>query len=217
MKGLLMKDLKLIKVQKNGVMLIFAVAVLMILRTENYTFAIGYMTFIGALFALTTISYDEENNGNAFLFSLPISRNGYVMEKYVLGLLLGGFCWLFGTLLTTVAVTMKDAALLPDLFGMALLMLPFLFGLLAVMFPFQLKFGGERGRIAIMAAIGGLCLVGVAIGKAAAMFHIDLMALFRHLMEMSQGAVTALTLGVGLVVLFISYRISMAIMNRKEF
>lgn len=217
MKGLLLKDLKLLKVQRTALLLIFVVASLMILRTENYAFGIGYMTFIGALFPITTISCDEENNGNTFLFCLPVSRKGYVMEKYVFGLLFGGGCWLLGTLLTVGAVLTKDAEKLGDLPGLAALLLPILFVFLAVMLPFQLKFGGERGRIAIIIAIGGVCLMGVGVERLAGMFHIDLLSVLKHLLEMGRGVITVLAFVVGLAILYISYRISVLIMNRKEF
>lgn len=217
MKGLLIKDLKLIKMQRNVLLVIIVVASLMILRTENYAFGIGYMTFIGALFTLSTINCDEEDNGTAFLFALPISRKRYVMEKYMFGLLFGGGCWLIGTLLAVASVLTKDVAVLWELPGLAVLVLPILFVLLAVMIPFQLKFGGERGRIAIIAAIGGVCLVGVGVERLARMFHIELLSVLKHLLEMGRGVITALALGVGLMVLYISYRISVSIMNRKEF
>ena len=90
MKGLMIKDLKLMKAQKNFFLLILAVAVGMILFSEDVTFGLGFLTFVVSLFTLSTISYDEFDNGNAFLFSLPITRQTYVFEKYSLSLLLGG-------------------------------------------------------------------------------------------------------------------------------
>lgn len=217
MKGLLIKDLKLIIMQRNVLLVIIVVASLMILRTENYAFGIGYMTFIGALFTLSTISCDEEDNGSAFLFALPISRKRYVMEKYVFGLLFGGGCWLIGTLLAVASVLTKDVAMLWKLPGLAVLVLPILFAFLAVIIPFQLKFGGDRGRIAIIIAIGGVCLVGVGVERLARMFHIELLSVLKRLLEMGRGVITVLALGVGLAVLYISYRISVSIMNKKEF
>lgn len=212
-----MKDLKLIWVQKGVLILILAMEAFLIIRSDNQVFAIGYMTFIGALFALSTISYDEADNGNTFLFTLPISRKGYVAEKYLFGLLLGGCFWLIGVLFAGVSILTKGGLQFRDLFGMAFMLLPVLFGLLALMFPFQLKFGGEKGRIAIIAAIGMVCIVGVGIEKLARMFHIDLASIFLHMEGMSMGTLSAIVIGIGLVLLYISYQISVAIMNKKEF
>ena len=90
MKGLLIKDFKLLQGQKNFFITIIAIAGIMAIFMEDASFIIGYMTFVGSLFTLSTISYDEFDNGNAFLFSLPITRKDYILEKYGFGLIVGG-------------------------------------------------------------------------------------------------------------------------------
>ena len=74
MKGLLIKDFKLLKGQKNFFMPITAISIIMIIVSPGTSFPIGFLGFVGALFSLSSISYDEFDNGNAFLFSLPITR-----------------------------------------------------------------------------------------------------------------------------------------------
>ena len=54
------------------------------------TFVVSYFTMIASMFVLSTISYDEYDNGYAFLFSMPFSRTSYVKEKYVFSILVGG-------------------------------------------------------------------------------------------------------------------------------
>ena len=103
MKGMLVKDFKLMKGQRNFFAVIAAMAVGMAIFMEEPSFIIGYMTFAGSLFTLSTISYDEFDNGNAFLFSLPISRKGYTVEKYQFGLIAGGVSWLFATVAAGIA------------------------------------------------------------------------------------------------------------------
>ena len=73
MKGLLIKDFKLLKGQKNFFMAITAISIIMIIVSPGTSFPIGFLGFVGALFSLSSISYDEFDNGNAFLFSLPIT------------------------------------------------------------------------------------------------------------------------------------------------
>ena len=53
----------------------------MIIVSPGTSFPIGFLGFVGALFSLSSISYDEFDNGNAFLFSLPITRKDYVLDK----------------------------------------------------------------------------------------------------------------------------------------
>ncbi len=81
MKGLLIKDFKLMKGQKNFFLAIVAIALAMITLSPGTSFAIGFLGFVGSLFSLSSISYDEFDNGNAFLFSLPITRKEYVFRK----------------------------------------------------------------------------------------------------------------------------------------
>ena len=102
MKGLLIKDFKLLQGQKNFFITIIAIAGIMAIFMEDASFIIGYMTFVGSLFTLSTISYDEFDNGNAFLFSLPITRKDYILEKYGFGLIVGGISWLFAIIVTVV-------------------------------------------------------------------------------------------------------------------
>ena len=90
--------------QKNFFLSIIAIAVVLTVFVKNPSFIIGYLTFIGSVFTLSTISYDEFDNGNAFLFSLPITRKLYALEKYVFGFLTGAcsclisliLCMIFG-------------------------------------------------------------------------------------------------------------------------
>lgn len=96
------------------------------------------------MFTLSTISYDEFDNGNAFLFSLPVSRSGYVVEKYCLALLLGGGAWIFATVLAMGAVIIRKIMPAGDLVVIALFILPVMLMMQAVMLPIQLKFVERR-------------------------------------------------------------------------
>ena len=50
MKGLLIKDFKLLQGQKNFFITIIAIAGIMAIFMEDASFIIGYMTFVGSLF-----------------------------------------------------------------------------------------------------------------------------------------------------------------------
>lgn len=41
------------------------------------------MTMFRAMIAVGTLSYDETDNGLAFLMTLPVDRKTYVREKYL--------------------------------------------------------------------------------------------------------------------------------------
>ena len=94
MKGLFVKDIELMKQQKQFFILVIVMGVILNLAgSGSVSFAIGYFTFVTAIFAITTISYDEFDNGLAFLMTLPVTRKQYVAEKYLLGAGLTAVAW----------------------------------------------------------------------------------------------------------------------------
>ena len=94
MKGLLIKDFRLLKNQKNFFILVFVMAVFLTItggdESSPATFVLPYVGFVCSFFVLSTISYDEYDNGNAFLFTLPFDRKIYALEKYIFGIVTGG-------------------------------------------------------------------------------------------------------------------------------
>ena len=144
MKGLLIKDLRLMVKQQKIFSSVVFIAVLLAVVTGNTFFIISYMTFVASLFTLTSISYDEFDNGNAFLFSLPITRRMYVKEKYGVAMLLGGGLWVVSTVFAVAVGEMKKTVPMGDTLIAACGILPIMLVMLAVMLPVQLKYGGER-------------------------------------------------------------------------
>lgn len=188
MKGLFVKDLKLMMLQKNFLLLILAIVIGMMIFTDDVIFPLGFLSFIVSLFTVSTISYDDFDNGNAFLFTLPITRNHYVSEKYFLGLLLGCMAWVLATVLGIITTVLKDTLPITDLVQSSLMILPIMIVVQAIMLPFQLKFGGDKGRIAMIGAFGGLAVITLVIVKGAeAIFNIDLVSLLDNMPTVSMG------------------------------
>ena len=217
MKGMLVKDFKLMKGQRNFFAVIAAIAIGMSIFMDEPSFTIGYMTFVGSLFTLSTISYDEFDHGNVFLFSLPVSRKGYTVEKYGFGLIAGGVSWLFATAAAGIAGVLKNTVMIKDTVMIALLVLPVLMILLAIMLPFQFRFGGEKGRIAMIGAVGLMFAAAFAAARVAGVFHVDLVSVWNRLLAVSMGKFLAGIFGTAIAGLLLSLKISIAIMNKKEF
>ena len=209
MKGVLIKDFRLMKVQKSFFLLIAVIGVWGTLLSENVTSAIGFLTFVMSLFSVSSISYDEFDNGNAFLFSLPI--------KYCFGLILGLGAWTVFTLLALVSNGFRRILPTGELMISAAMILPMFLVILAVMLPIQLRFGGEKGRIALIAALGILILLGLAVVKIAKGMGIDLAGLLDALPIISVGVLLAGVLVAAVLLLLLSVWISLGIIKRKEF
>lgn len=217
MKGLLIKDFKLMKGQKSFFMVIIAISLIMTIASPGTSFTIGFLGFVGSLFTLSSISYDEFDNGNAFLFSLPITRKDYVLEKYVFGLITGLVSLFFGTMISLIAVVAINTGDINELFMTACALLPTILLILAIMIPFQLKFGGEKGRIAILGVMGFIFVIGLLFMKITEFMGINLYTLVKNFPQISTQSYILLFLLLSSIILTISFIISLAIMKKKEF
>ena len=217
MKGLLIKDFRLLGVQKNFFFVILVVAVGISIISEDSLFMVGFLSLVMSLFTLSTISYDEFDNGNAFLFTLPISRGGYAVEKYCFGLLLGGGTWILAMLAAFMISGFKGTISVPNSLISGLAILPVMLLMQAVMIPFQLKYGGEKGRIAMIGTFGALGVIGIIMVKGAkSLFNIDLINVFNTLSTLNMSVLILIALIFALICLFVSLKVSITIMKCKE-
>ena len=218
MKGLLIKDFMLLKNQKSFFIIIVAAAIGLSTLMENSSFIIGYIAVIGSLFTLSTIRYDEFDNGNAFLYTLPITRKDYVYEKYEFGLFTSGISLLAATVIAMIADLIKHSVVLTDTIVTALLTLPVSIILISFMLPFHLKFEGEKSKYASIGAIGLIYVICFAFVKIAELFDIDLITTFNQFFTMrTMGTLIALAFGIGIIICLISIKISINIIHKKDF
>lgn len=219
MKGLLIKDFKLMLNQKN-----FFILIVLILGATacfldfDYYFLIGYFMFICSLFTISTISYDEFDNGNAFLFTLPFSRSRYVEEKYCFGILAGTCSWFLSFVITTIIQMINsNNFIFSDWMLSTLVMLPIMLVMLAILIPFQLKYGSENGRIAIIIFLGGGFVVCYLLANLLAQSQINFNALISFINNVDPLIILLIIFAICLAILFVSMKISKRIVLKKEF
>lgn len=217
MKGLLIKDFRLMRGQRTFFLAIIAISILTAVTSSNTLFAISFLGFVCPMFVLSSISYDEFDNGNAFLFSLPITRKGYVFEKYIFGLILSISALIFSTAVCLIISVIKNTVSINEIFITALTVFPAELLILSLMLPFQLKFGAEKGRIAIIAVLGGVSVIGVLLAKAAEAMNINLYELLNAIAKLGMQTFFLLYLLISFIILIISCRISIKVINKKEF
>lgn len=217
MKGLLIKDFSLMKGQTRFFIIIVVIAIAIGAFYNNLSFMIGYLPFVISLFTLPTISYDEFDNGNAFLFTLPINRKIYIHEKYCLVFLLGGSSLVLATLLAIIFEITRNIASIPEILITAITILPIMLIIQSVMIPIQLKFGAEKGRIVIIGVSGFLFILGIVIIKTTEHLGLDIRTYIDNLPMLSMTWFIVSSIAFAILMLFISMKISIAIMNKKEF
>lgn len=220
MKGLWIKDLKLMMVQKKSLFVILLVAVGILLFSEDETFPIGYISFLISISAVSTISYDEFDNGNTFLFTLPVSRKGYTLEKYLFSIIVGILAVICAVFLITI-VTMQKGTFgirLEDILITAAINIPILFLFEAIILPFKLKYEAEKGRIAMIAAIGAIVVILIFLQKTIfELLGMDILNQMINQLAFNETKTWITIYATAIIIWFISLKISEKIMINKEF
>lgn len=215
MRGLFEKDFRLLSQNRQTLVLFLMMAGFLGL-TQNGTFVLGYLSFMFSILLTSTISYDEMDQGFEFLMTLPVTPKTYVKEKY-------GFCTvgvifsviLSGIIYLAVKGIHGEQILLGEELLTVLIFVPIVWCVIAIMVPIQLKFGAEKGRIAIFMVYGGSAFLLYFVLKCIGEENVKLMTNF-----LNQWKPEALVLGGFLLsglVLGISYGISRRIMEQKEY
>ena len=217
MKGLLIKDFKLIKMHRNYFAMIIAIAFVISLLTEDTTFMLGFISFITSMFTISTISYDEFDNGYPFLLTLPFSRKTYVLEKYVYGLILGTGAWIVSVMICSLMLIVQGKPVTSDMLIGAFVILPMFLVIESLMIPVHLRFGGEKGRYALIACVGVLVVIGFVVMKIVEIFHIDVLPLILAIDALGPVMFMVILLMIGFLIMLVSLKVSLSIMNKKEF
>lgn len=215
MRGLLQKDLYMLSEMKKMILIILLIAfLLLITNTGSESFVISYVVFVAAFMTLSTLTQDENSKGIEFLMTLPVTRKNYVQEKYILGIAMGSGAWILASLAAAVVMFFRGKEFSGEFVVECLVYLPILLIMLSLMLPIQFRFGGDKGRIAILAAVAGGILSCLLIFKALDWTGCTGASQF---FETYYRMIFVFCILALLAVFWISYRISVAIMSKKEF
>lgn len=218
MKGLLIKDFKLLKNQGQFFGIIVLICIGCMFLYDDSTFAISYMTIVFSLFTLSTISYDEYNNGMAYLFTLPFSRKEYVQEKYVFGILTTTGALAGVSVLAFVSSAIRSSSFEIGVWAVGIVVsLLVAIILLTITIPLQLKFGAERSRIALLAVFGCCALAAYIAVTLVKTFGVDLTKIFDKLVHQRTLVLVVGGCLIGVLAIAVSYLVSLKIMNKKQF
>lgn len=151
MKGLLLMDFKFLKRQRKFLLIVGLLVFVFLFNKDMSSFGVSYATMLFGIFAINSIYYDEANNGNAFLFTLPFSRKEYVFSKYLFGMIMGGGAWLLSSLIGIGYLSMANTGInIAEWFAINVVYLILLLVMLSFMFPIQFKFGMEKSRLVML-------------------------------------------------------------------
>lgn len=217
MKGLFIKDLRLIKNQRNFLITLALMFLVLIVTGVDASFFMGYVPFLLLIVTMSTITYDEQDNSMGFLMALPVSRQTYVLEKYLLSASfgVGGFAVTFVIFLITEKA--EGSSMTPGdylLVFMGFLVFVILF--LSLMIPIQLKFGSEKGRMVLFAIFFGIIGLVYLVNKVLTVDFTQT-AFYQTITQLPMGILMAMALVLFAIFVFISAKISLGVMKKKEF
>lgn len=211
MIGLVVKDLLVLRkpAKLYLVMLAFYVALSVAGAFDN-AMVVGFVCLFTLMLPISSFSYDELARWDKYAAALPVSRRGVVGSKYLLALILGCIAELLIVATALVLALLKNAApgevLLTGLacVGVGLLMN-------SILLPLLFQFGAEKGRLLTMAVLAVLFLLGFGGAK---LLGADGLPTVPSYVEAVFPPVMA---GAVSLVLYVSYRVSLIIYNKKEF
>ena len=222
MKGLMIKDGKLMITQ--GKMLLGIAAFMLVssyLQGDAFPqFAASYSIMMMTILTISTVSYDEYDNGIKYLLVLPVDRRAYVREKYLFGILMACIAWVICSLTGIAGAVIRNADGLGEylISSLSVAMLAVL--LLGIFLPVVFYFGAEKGRGIYSGMLACIFLTIIAFFKLK--WNVVLMEneLFRQMISiMAHNRLFFIIAGavIYLGILSAAYGCAVKIMERREF
>ncbi|MBR3358459.1 MAG: ABC-2 transporter permease [Solobacterium sp.] len=215
MKGLMVKDLLLMKDQWKSTLIVLMMGFFMSFSFDS-SVTIMYMTMIGCMLALGTLAYDEFDNGYQFLFTLPVSRRTYVIEKFAVVICWGICAMAAGFLMSALTGFLKNGVLqsfsLENCVGVL-----FSASILAsIMIPIRIKYGSENSKIVIYVMFGIIAAAVLAFSKLKAAMNFA-NTVGQWLSGVSDTVIALTLIAVIILGITVSMFISFRIIEKKEY
>ena len=102
MKGLILKDLLILKNQMRNILIVILGFIILSLIMKNYFYIAFIIPFYIVMFVISTFSYDELNNSNTYIVALPYDRKTIVKSRYLLSLISIITAFLIGLILSLI-------------------------------------------------------------------------------------------------------------------
>lgn len=217
-KGLLIKDLRLIVIQMKMFFAMLAVwGLIMSISVKGSFFLPGYAAVLCSFLSLSTYSYDEFDNGMAYIFTLPAKRRDYVRAKYLLGILLAVIPTIVVTVVSGIAHLVTKGAIAPMEYVISTLnAIAIAFVLMAVENPIYIKFGQEKSRIARMISIG---MIAFCFGVIGVLYEDSAngRSVLNSIAGLEDWLLMLLMMAAALALMYVSYCISCVVLEKKQF
>ncbi len=214
MIGLILKDVFNLKKYVKQISLSVVIFGLFAFQLKNPAYLIGMISMMCSMLVITSMSYDESTKWDKYALTMPLLKKDIVLSKYILLV----FMVFTGTVLSgIISMIMSEIMQLQEpkdillICGTVALIMLLIF---SVLMPLLLKYGVEKARILIFAIVGLPALIGTAFVKLIQILNIPKPdeAQLEKLFEVLPYAFPVFVL----IVLFLSYNLSVRIYSNKE-
>lgn len=220
MIGLLCKDQLTIwsGYRKNFILLVLLYSAMAF--TMDTPFMLFALLFVGGMYTTSTLVFDEQSHWDAYVRTLPVSSGQIVGAKYLLALVWMGGLFVLAEFLLTLCDLFKGRLrenLAYNLSG-CLITLGLVMAYYALSYLLSYKIGAVRARSGVILAIA--LIVAIALVSSKALEGISASSSFLLPMMDETTVLFLLTggsLGIGLVLFGISWKISTLIYTKKEY
>ncbi len=151
MRGLIKKDLFIIKNNLRTLLIMFAIFAIIL---TNGNSNIGFIaTFLSISIMMSTFSYDEYNKFDAFAVTLPNGRKNIVASKYLATILIIVISTLLMSILTILMGIVRNNLNIEEIISSGFGCLISVFIVQSIIYPIIFKFGIEKSRIGLFVGI----------------------------------------------------------------
>ena len=216
MKGLLIKDILNMKNYMKQLVLVLIFFIAYGIFLKNGTFVGTKITLMLSMQVITTMSYDEYAKWDKYALTMNINRKDIIISKYIfftisiiIGIVVG----------ITTSIAINQIAKLDT--GMneiivTSIVVPCVFAILfSIIIPVVFKTGVEKGRIVMMLILFIPAILVGAIVKISEKANITMPSPSNLEILMKFGVLGLVLLTI--LAVFISYKVSLSIYNKKEF
>ncbi len=210
MKGLILKDLLLVKSNIRTIIIVLFIFLITIFND------VSSITLLFPLFSiimcLTTFSYDEYNKWDAYAITLTNNRKLVIKSKYVFTIMMLIITSLLAFIVNIIVGNINGNLNIEEITSNVL---EGLFGILvfiSIMYPIIYKFGIEKARIFILVICFALTFVLGYLFR-----NIDINMSSNSIIKFLDTYLIVIIPILSIIVLFISYLISYKFYSKKDF
>lgn len=220
MIGLLCKDQLTIwsGYRKNFILLVLLYSAMAF--TMDTPFMLFALLFVGGMYTTSTLVFDEQSHWDAYVRTLPVSSGQIVGAKYLLALVWMGGLFVLAEFLLTLCDLFKGRLrenLVYNLSG-CLVTLGLVMAYYALSYLLSYKIGAVRARSGVILAIALIVAIALVSSKALEGVSASSSSLLPMMDETTVlFLLTGGSLGIGLVLFGISWKISTLIYTKKEY